>query len=85
MAASSSTSAAFQFPNISHIVYVKLEGPNYLMWLPQMNPVLRTHEFMGFVDDKPCPYPFLPDSECKGNTCGKSRPCPLAQEGPIPS
>jgi len=32
----------------------------------QMNPALRTHEFMGFVDgSKPCPSPFLPDSEGK--------------------
>jgi hypothetical protein len=66
MAASSSTSAAFQLPNISHIVYVKLEGPNYLQWLSQMNPALRTHEFMSFVDgSEPCPSPFLPDSEGK--------------------
>jgi hypothetical protein len=46
----SQTSPAFTFPNITQLVYVKLDGPNYLMWLSQFLPVQRSNDLMSIVD-----------------------------------
>jgi hypothetical protein len=44
-------------------VYVKLDGPNYLRWLTQILPVLRSTELLGIVDGSlPCPRQFTADA-----------------------
>jgi hypothetical protein len=54
--AASPTSVGFIPPNVAHLVYVRLDGPNYTTWLSQIRPVLRTNDFMGIVDgSEPCP------------------------------
>ena len=36
--AASPTSVGFIPPNVAHLVYVRLDGPNYTMWLSQFIP-----------------------------------------------
>ncbi|KAL7125606.1 hypothetical protein ABFS83_14G128100 [Erythranthe nasuta] len=38
------------FPNISSQIEHKMDGTNYLQWLAQIVPLLRSFELMGFVD-----------------------------------
>jgi transposase InsO family protein len=51
-------------PNLTF--HEKLEGPNYLSWLTQFSPILRSTDSMGFVDGtEPCPPKFLVDENDK--------------------
>ncbi|TXG53292.1 hypothetical protein EZV62_022461 [Acer yangbiense] len=59
-----STSPA-QFPPIQvhHLISVKLDSNNYLLWLTQFKPLLKGYDLQGYVDGSfPCPTHFLPDS-----------------------
>ena len=61
-----SASVTFSPPNIFQLISVKLDGSNYLNWISQFLPVLRSHDLLGFVDGtEPCPAQFLPLSEGK--------------------
>ena len=44
-------------PNTTQNSLLKLDSGNYTSWLTQINPILRTHELMGFVDGF---GPYLP-------------------------
>jgi len=69
MAADNSTFATFVFPNITSLVSLKLDGPNFLSWTTQFLPALRTHELLGIVDGtEPCPAEFILDDEGKPTT-----------------
>jgi hypothetical protein len=47
-------------PNLTF--HEKLEGPNYLSWLTQFSPILRSQEAMGIVDGTDtCPPQFIAD------------------------
>lgn len=60
------SAALFTYPNISQAVYVKLDGPNYLRWLTQILPMLRSTELLGIVDGSlPCPRQYTPDTSGK--------------------
>jgi hypothetical protein len=51
-------------PNLTS--HEKLEGPNYLSWLTQFSPILRSTDSMGIVDGiEPCPPKFLVDDSNK--------------------
>jgi hypothetical protein len=68
MASSSSNTSAtlanLSTPNLTF--HEKLEGPNYLSWLTQFLPILRSQDSMGIVDGtEPCPPKFLLDAENK--------------------
>uniref|UniRef100_A0A7N2QY36 Retrotransposon Copia-like N-terminal domain-containing protein n=1 Tax=Quercus lobata TaxID=97700 RepID=A0A7N2QY36_QUELO len=55
MASSSSNSTTiFVPPNITNLVNTKLTGTNYLVWVAQFLPALRSHGFIGLVDDIRC-------------------------------
>ncbi|KAB5516654.1 hypothetical protein DKX38_027302 [Salix brachista] len=63
--ASSSTDASvpFIFPNINHLISVKLDGSNYLGWVSQFLPVLRSNDLLSIVDgSETCPSKFLVDT-----------------------
>jgi hypothetical protein len=64
----SGTPTTYMFPNVTTFVYVKLDGPNYHMWLSQFLPVLRVHELM--EGSEPCPHKFLLDDQGKDMTTG---------------
>jgi hypothetical protein len=59
----SSSAPSFTLPNIMHMVQVKVEGPNnYMSWLSQIVPLLKSHELMGIVDgSETSPPPFVID------------------------
>ncbi|KAJ0010864.1 hypothetical protein Pint_33970 [Pistacia integerrima] len=58
--------ATFHFPNITPLVSVKLDGSNYLNWITQFTPLLRSHDLLGIVDgSESCPPKFATDSEGK--------------------
>jgi hypothetical protein len=49
-------------PNFNQMV--KLECHNYLMWLSQVLPALRSQDILGFVDgSEPCPPQLITDDE----------------------
>jgi hypothetical protein len=51
-------------PNFSKLF--KLEGPNYLGWVAQFQPILRGNDLLGLIEGTDlCPPQFLTD---KGNT-----------------
>jgi len=51
-------------PNLTS--HEKLEGPNYLSWLTQFLPILRSQDSLGIVDGtEPCPPQFLVDENNK--------------------
>jgi hypothetical protein len=51
-------------PNTTQNTLLKLDSGNYTSWLAQINPILRTHELMGFVDgSEPCPPKTIIDDE----------------------
>jgi hypothetical protein len=55
MAASTPNAPAFIPPNTIQNALLKLESGNYTSWLTQINPILRTHDLMGFMDGtEPC-------------------------------
>ncbi|OVA12200.1 hypothetical protein BVC80_1777g19 [Macleaya cordata] len=46
--------------SINHIVSVKLETSNYLLWLAQFKPLLKGYNLVGYVDGTfPCPPRYL--------------------------
>ncbi|KAJ8622225.1 hypothetical protein MRB53_030754 [Persea americana] len=47
---SSSPSPSLVISNISNLVSIKLDASNYLMWKSLVEPILRGHKLMGFVD-----------------------------------
>jgi hypothetical protein len=64
-----SSTAASTFPYITAFVSVKLDGPNYLMWLNQFLLVLRSNDLLGIVDGSElCPNQFLRDDQGKDTT-----------------
>jgi hypothetical protein len=70
-------------PNTTQNTLLKLDSGNYTSWLTQINPILRTHELMGFVDgSEPCPPKTIIGDE------GKATPNPeyhtWNKEGSIP-
>jgi hypothetical protein len=51
-------------PNFSQLF--KLEGPNYLRWVIQFQPILRGNDLLGLIEGTDlCPPQFLTD---EGNT-----------------
>jgi hypothetical protein len=57
------TTALFSIPNIhSHIApKLQLDEQNYMAWVCQFQPILRTNDLMGIVDGtKSCPPRFIP-------------------------
>ncbi|KAK2663907.1 hypothetical protein Ddye_002481 [Dipteronia dyeriana] len=60
---SSSASVGVMVPNLAHIVSIKLDRNNYILWLAQFLPVLMSQNLIGFVDGtKSCPAKFKVDS-----------------------
>jgi hypothetical protein len=60
MVESSSSTLAFSMPNIAHLCQSKLDDSNYLGWVFQFEPILKSHELMGIVDGfEPCPPNFI--------------------------
>ncbi|KAM2134371.1 hypothetical protein ACFX1R_004389 [Malus domestica] len=59
MAASSSLRTS-SLPNISYLVSIKLDRTNYMLWLAQFNPLLKSNDLVAYVDGtKTCPTKFL--------------------------
>lgn len=55
-------SPTLTFQNISSQIQHKMDGTNYLQWLTQIVPLLRSYELMGFVDgSQSTPPKTLPD------------------------
>ncbi|KAK0571460.1 hypothetical protein LWI29_016333 [Acer saccharum] len=67
-----SASVGVVVPNLAHIVSIKLdrnESNDYVLWLAQFLPVLRSQNLISFVDGtKPCPAKFKVDSFGKDTT-----------------
>jgi hypothetical protein len=66
--ASSSASPVpmLQLPNLSQNNGFKLDDNNYLLWLSQVVPILKSHELMGIVDgSEQCPPTTITDAEGK--------------------
>jgi hypothetical protein len=56
MAAANITTLSFIPPNTTQNTLLKLDSGNYTSWLTQINPILHTHDLMGFADGiEPCP------------------------------
>ncbi|KAF9682698.1 hypothetical protein SADUNF_Sadunf05G0135700 [Salix dunnii] len=63
---SNTTAISFTFPSLNHLISVKLDGSNYLSWVSQFLPVLRSNDLLGIVDgSEPCPCKFIVDSHGK--------------------
>jgi hypothetical protein len=61
---SNSNDACFNLPNISHLVTYKLDDSNYMVWVCQFLPILKTNGLLGIVDGtEPCPPRILPASD----------------------
>jgi hypothetical protein len=57
-------SAISSLPNATQFAIVKLDGSNYLAWVSQFLPILRSHDLMGIVDNsEPCPPKYLTTAE----------------------
>lgn len=64
------SSAAYNFPNFSHLATIKLDGTNYLSWLSLIAPILCTYDLIGIVDGfELCPSKSL-------SLDSSSKPCP---------
>ncbi|XP_059458361.1 uncharacterized protein LOC132187954 [Corylus avellana] len=62
----SSSIPSFIPPNTTQNLLIKLESGNYTSWLTQINPILRTHDLMGFVDEsESCPPKTITDEAGK--------------------
>jgi hypothetical protein len=60
MVESSSSTLTFSMPNIAHLCQSKLDDNNYLEWVFQFEPILKSHELMGIVDgSESCPPKFI--------------------------
>jgi hypothetical protein len=56
-------------PNTTQFNIVKLDGPNYLAWVSQFLPIIRSYELMGLVDgSEPCLPKFLTTAETNEQT-----------------
>ena len=50
--------------NVSHVLPVKLDRNNFLLWLSQSLPILRLHNAICYVDGShPCPSQFVLDKQ----------------------
>ena len=47
---SKSSSNFFQTPNITPLISIKLDGTNYLQWVSQFLPILRSYDLLSIVD-----------------------------------
>ena len=67
MAASESSAIpSFILSNISNLASITLDHHNYLLWRSQFEPLLISHDLMGFVDgSNKCPEKFSRDKENK--------------------
>ncbi|KAF5467872.1 hypothetical protein F2P56_012083 [Juglans regia] len=66
MASPHVSTATFTIPNITSLVFVRLDGANYLNWTTQFVPILRSHDLMSIVDgSEPCPSQVVTDNEGK--------------------
>jgi len=45
-----SSSPNITFPIINHLISVKLDGSNYLGWVAQFLPILRSNDLLGIID-----------------------------------
>lgn len=66
MATFSSNPSTFVFylSNFTQLIYVKLDGSNYLVWLAQFLAILRSHDLLGLVDgSKPFPPQYLSNTQ----------------------
>jgi hypothetical protein len=82
--ASSSSAPIFTLLNVIHMVQVKLEGPNYMSWLSQIVPLLKTNELMGILDgSEPSPPPFVIDPTDAAKQNCQSYSCFAGKEGSI--
>ncbi|KAJ8624154.1 hypothetical protein MRB53_032684 [Persea americana] len=63
---SASTTPSFVISNISNLVSIKVDRHNYLLWRAQFEPLLMSHDLMGFVDgSNPCPEKYQRDKDEK--------------------
>ncbi|KAF6171589.1 hypothetical protein GIB67_018113 [Kingdonia uniflora] len=72
-------SSSFTVPSlgsITHLLNVKLERSNYLVWRSQFLPILRVHDLEGFIDGSlSCPPEmFSPSSQGKEGDVLKANP-----------
>ena len=59
-----SSNSVFAFPNLAHLTHHKLEGPNYMVWVSQFEPIFHTYDFESFVDgSESCPPKFVIDKD----------------------
>ena len=56
----------WSIPNLTSFAPAKLSEHNYIAWVFQVRPTLRTHGLLGIADgSEPCPLKFLPAIEDK--------------------
>jgi hypothetical protein len=66
MASSSFTVTSYIFPNLTPLVSLKLEGPNYITWSFTVILILTSHDLMSIVNgSEPCPPQFFPPTSVK--------------------
>ncbi len=54
--ANTNTAETNFLPNVTQLGSIKLEGPNYLGWVAQFQPILCGYELQGLLDGtEPCP------------------------------
>lgn len=54
------TSSSFNVNNIIHLVSIKLDHTNFLLWKSQFLAILCTHDLMGYIDGTlKCPPEFI--------------------------
>jgi hypothetical protein len=64
-AATSTTSDLM--PNVTQLGIIKLEGPNYLGWVAQFQPILCGYELQGLLDgSNPCPPKLIANAAGNG-------------------
>jgi len=65
MAAAPTTSDLM--PNVTQLGSIKLEGPNYLGWVAQFQPILCGYELQGLLDGSdPCPPKLIANTDGNG-------------------
>lgn len=63
-AISATSAPSFVISNISNLVSIKLDRHNYLLWRSQFEPLLLSHDLMGFVDgSNTCPEKYQRDKD----------------------
>ncbi|XXG48598.1 hypothetical protein AAC387_Pa02g2999 [Persea americana] len=64
-----SSSNTFVLTNVSHLVPIKLDQGNYLLWKSLFLPILRGHDLMGYIDgSSACPPQYSLDDSGKHST-----------------